>query len=136
MVRWYVTIHLASIKSKRIKLRIKQNHNIPKLNPQPICINIIILSGVYAIDSIQTKMVPVHFTIILRVRICRKQYFTKQQHYVCKVLNFSDLFCLIFWVVPGFSCAKSSGWIYQSPCFLVWWFTLIAVLYIHHWSTN
>ena len=103
---------MASIKSKRIKLRIKLNHSIPILNhsipilnhsipilnhsipilnhsipilnhsililnhsipilnPQPICINIIIFSGVYPIDSIhlQKKMVPIHFTIILRVR--------------------------------------------------------------------
>ena len=59
MVRWYVTINLASIKSKRIKLRIKLNHNIvfflPILNPHFICINIIIFSGVYPIDSIHLQ---------------------------------------------------------------------------------
>ena len=82
MVRWYVTINLASIKSKRIKLRIKLNHSIPILNhsipilnhsipilnPHFICINITIFSGVYLIDfHLLTKMVPVHFTIILKV---------------------------------------------------------------------
>ena len=40
MMRWCVTINLASIKSKRIKLRIKLNHSIPILNPQPIWMNI------------------------------------------------------------------------------------------------
>ena len=68
MVRWYVTINLASIKSKRIKLRIELNHSIPILNPHFICINITIFSGVYLIDfHLLTKMVPVHFTIILKV---------------------------------------------------------------------
>ena len=45
------------------------NHSIPILNPQPICMNITIFSGVHPIDSIhsQTKMAPVHFTITLRL---------------------------------------------------------------------
>ena len=68
MMRWCVTINLASIKSKRIKLRIKLNHSIPILNhsipilnhsisilnPKPICINITIFSGVHPIDSIHS----------------------------------------------------------------------------------
>ena len=45
------------------------NHSIPILNPHFICINITIFSGVYLIDfHLLTKVVPVHFTIILKVR--------------------------------------------------------------------
>ena len=61
---------LASIKSKRIKLRIKINHSIPILNPHFISINITMFSGVHPIDSIhsQTERATVHFTITLRLR--------------------------------------------------------------------
>ena len=114
MMRWCVTIDLASIENKRIKLRIKLNHSIPLLNPHLICINITIFSGVHPIDLIhlQTKMAPVHFTTT-------KLYL--------QGLNFSDLFCVILWVVPGFSWTKSSGWMYQLPCF--WYGGLQYLLY-------
>ena len=73
---------MASIKRKRIKVRIKLNHSIPILNPQPICINITSFSGVYLIDSIhlQTNMAPVHFTFIPRVRLMWKGIFSQNNN--------------------------------------------------------